>query len=222
MRAVHMNTRPNGRRRPEWIRGRPVRSGASSGAGPRLPGLRWVPVPLALLAAMVGWLILGSLQGQSAAASARNEPRIQAGGLGLGVDAMFWMSNDMTGQGPVKGSKGIPMGPSMMPGIQSANDSRLRVEVTLRNLTPDAQRYAISDFAVVAPGGGGWTADGIGHSDMASWATLQPGFEATIDLYFDVPTAKTKNLTVKWSHGGNTVFIPVVNTGGTRPSKMRM
>jgi len=220
MRVVHMNARPNGRRRPEWPRERPARSGARSGAGPRLPGLRWVPVPLALLAAMVGWLILGSLQGQSAAASAANAPSIQAGGLGLGVDAMIWMSNDMTGQGPVKGAQGIPMDPSMMPGIQAANDSRLRVEVTLRNLTADVQRYALSDFTIVAPGGGRWNADGIGHSDMQSWATLEPGFETTIDLYFDVPTVNSKSLTIKWSHGDNTVSIPVVT--GAQPGKMRM
>jgi hypothetical protein len=174
-----------------------------------------------VLAAVVGWLIVGSLQGQFAAANAHSQPSYQAGGLGLAVSQMLWMSNDMTGQGPLKVSKGFPMDASMMPDMQSVNDNRLRVEVNLRNGTPDVQRYSMSDFRVVTPGGQSWTVNGNGRNDSASSGILEPGFEVTLDMYFDIPAAKSKNLTVKWSYGGRTISIPV-NTGEAQPGKMRM
>ena len=69
----------------------------------RLPGLRWVPVPLALLFAALGWLVLGGAVGQHAAsAAAKAAQGFDAGGLQVNVDTMLWMSNDMSGQGPVK------------------------------------------------------------------------------------------------------------------------
>jgi hypothetical protein len=236
MRPVHMNARRDDRRRPEVKPGsvarsrprpgkrpgsRPARARGRAGQDPRLPGLRWVPVPLAVLAAVVGWLIVGSLQGQFAAANAHNQPAYQEGGLGMGVSQMLWMSNDMTGQGPLKVSKGYSMDPSMMPDMQTANNNRLRVEVNIRNVTSDVQRYSMGDFTVVTTGGQSVKVNGNGRSDTATSGLLEPGFEVTLDMYFDIPVAKSKNLTVKWSRDGSTVSIPV-NTSGALPGKMRM
>ncbi|MDX6391525.1 MAG: hypothetical protein QOJ73_2588 [Streptosporangiaceae bacterium] len=229
MRAAQMNAvEANGRRRPEAKDGaisrnrarpgtRRARAGTGSHPGPRLRGLRWVPVPLAALAAMLGLLVVGSMQGQAAATRAQNGYR--AGGLALAVDQMLWMSNDMTGQGPLKVPKGFPMDPSMMPGMQSANDNRLRVEFIVRNVTTDVERYAMSDFRVVAPGGKSWTVNGNGINDSATSGFLGPRFEVSIDMYFDIPTSDTRYLTVQWSRDGTTVSIPV-NTGNAVPNKM--
>jgi hypothetical protein len=179
--------------------------------GPRLPGLRWVPVPLAALAAVLGWLVLGSMQGQQAAARDQHPHGYQAGGLALSVDQMMWMSNDMTGQGPLKVPKGFPMDPSMMPGMQGPGDNRLRFEVDLSNVSTGVQRYAMSDFRVIAPGGQSWKPTENGGS--AAEANLEPGFQATADMYFDVPIKQSKNLTIRWSRDGTTVQFPV-NTSG--------
>jgi hypothetical protein len=176
---------------------------------------------LAVLAAVVGWLIVGSLQGQFVAANAHNQPSYQEGGLGMAVSQMLWMSNDMTGQGPLKVAKGYSMDPSMMPDMQTANNNRLRVEVNLRNVTSDVQRYSMGDFSVVTTGGQSVTVNGNGRSDTRTSGVLEPGFEVTLDMYFDIPAAKSKNLIVKWSRSGSTVSIPV-NTGGVQPGKMRM
>jgi hypothetical protein len=181
--------------------------------GSWLHGLRWVPVPLAVLAAVVGWLVLGSMQGQQVAARV-HQHGYQAGGLALAVDQMTWMSNDMTGQGPVKAKvKGFPMDSSQMPGMQSASDNRLRVEVILRNITATTQRYAMSDFKVVAPGGQHWTTADDGGTGSAAAGALAPGFEATVDMYFDIPIKQSKNLSIEWSRDGTTVEFPV-NTSG--------
>jgi hypothetical protein len=186
------------------------------------PWLRWVPVPLAVLAAVIGALVMGTFQGQQAAAKARQPLSYQAGGLSLSVDTMLWMSNDMTGQGPSKKApQGFSMAPSMMPGMQAVGENRLRVEVSLSNATGDTQRYSLSDFSLAGPGRKTWAVDGVGHSDAATSANLQPGFGTTIDLYFDVPARQSNHLTVQWSRGGTTVAIPV-HTAGGRPGPMRM
>ena len=185
--------------------------GTKGNPGPRLPGLRWVPLPLAVLAAVVGWLVLGSLQGQQVAAHAGQEHGYQAGGLALTVDQMDWMSNDMTGQGPLKVPKGFPMDPSMMPGMQAPGDDRLRFEVDLSNTSTDVQRYAVRDFRVIAPGGQSWKPTENGGS--AAEAALEPGFQATVDMYFDVPGKQSKSLIIQWSRDGTTVQLPV-NTNG--------
>jgi hypothetical protein len=190
-----------------------------SNPGPRLPGLRWVPVPLALLAAALGWLVLGGAMGQHAAANDQHVHGYQAGGLSLAPDAMLWLSNDMTGQGPVKNSNpnGFKMAPSMMPGMQPVGDNRLRVEVSLANVTSVNQRYALSDFKVAGPGRGSFPVNSTDGSTQPANAILRPGFGTTIDLFFDVPTAQSKNLSIEWSHGGTTVDIPV-STSGKLPS----
>jgi hypothetical protein len=200
--------------------------------GPRLPGLRWVPVPLALLVVALGLLVLGSRQGQ-AAADLASHPN-QAGGLSLSVDAMLWMSNDVDGSGapasanvpgqaaPAPGDpKQFTMPDSMMPGMQPTGDDRLRVEVDLNNVTSSVQKYSTTDFTLSAPGGKTWQVNGQEHSSQPAWGNLQPGFAATVDLYFDVQAADIKNLTLHWSRGGRTISMPV-NTNGQAPAGMHM
>jgi hypothetical protein len=191
-----------------------ARRGSGSNPGPRLPGLRWVPVPLALLVAALGWIVLGSLQGQNAAAH-EHQHGYQAGGLALSIEQMVWMSNDMTGQGPLKLPKGFPMDPSMMPGMQAPGTDRLRFEVDLSNITTGLRRYAVSDFLVTAPDGQSWKPNENGGS--AAQATLEPGFRATVDMYFDVPDKQSKNLTIQWSRDGTTVEFPVDTNGVPSP-----
>ncbi|HEY7142828.1 MAG TPA: hypothetical protein VH637_01150 [Streptosporangiaceae bacterium] len=189
--------------------------GAGRGrAGPRsrLGGLRWVPIPLAIFAAVIGALVMGSFQGQVAAANA-TQTGYRAGGLAMSVDTTLWMMN-------MKQPNGYQMPQSEMPGMQSTGDDRLRVEVSLSNVTTSLQRYSTTDFSLASPGGKTWKVNGQGFSTLPASANLEPGFGTTIDLYFDVPAKNSKNLTLKWSRGGTTVSIPV-NTGGM-PRGMKM
>ena len=226
MRIVRMRARARGR---AGKAGRPVLAA-------RLRGLRWVPVPLALLAAMLGLLVMGTMQGRAASDLAK-EPN-QAGGLSLSVDTMLWMAN-MSGSAVGSGASGdvtpspeptdpsggnssaggYQMPDSMMPGMQAAGDNRLRVEVDLSNVSGSVQRYATTDFTVSGAGGKTWQVNGQEHSAQPASAYLQPGFQTTIDLYFDIPASDSKKLTLHWSRGGRTVSMPV-NTGGTGPSEM--
>ncbi|HEX6519816.1 MAG TPA: hypothetical protein VF070_07330 [Streptosporangiaceae bacterium] len=201
------------------------RRARKQGRSARLRGLRWVPVPLALLAAVLGLLVAGSLQGRAAAGLA-SEPN-QAGGLGLHVDTMVWMSNDMGGNGapqaapaPADSPNGYTMPDSMMPGMQPTGDDRLRVEVDLSNVTNAAQQYATTDFSLSGPGGKTFHVNGQEHSAQPASADLQPGFRTTIDLYFDLPDSEAKNLTLHWSHGGRTISMPV--TTSSEPGSMHM
>lgn len=228
MRAAKMSHAPrSGHLNPEAKPGAASKrsAGKRKRDGPRSrldPWLRWVPVPLAALVAVIGLLVMGTFQGQVAAANANSGAAYQAGGLALSVDTMLWMSNDMTGQGPAnkKNNHGFAMDPSMMPGMQPVGEDRLRVEVSLSNDTSDVQLYSINDFTVAAPGGKTWNNDGIEHEDLTTSAVLQPGFATTIDLYFDVPAKQSKHLTLKWSRGGTTVSIPVQTS--THPGPMHM
>jgi hypothetical protein len=181
-----------------------------------LPGIRWIPVPLALLAAAIGSLVFGSLLGQSQATIA-SQPGWLAGGLELSVQHMGWMSNDMTGQGPLKVPKGFPMDPGMMPGMQSVNDNRLRVEVNLQNITRHVQAYAKSDFRVLGPNGQSWPFVDVEGNGPVSGTTLQPGYVVTLDLYFDIPIAQSKGLSIAWTRGGVTVDFPVSTNGVPTP-----
>ncbi len=186
---------------------------------PPLRGLRWVPVPLAILVSVLGWLVVGAMQGQAAADHAL--AGYQAGGLGLTVDTMLWMSNDMTGQGPVKSNPNFGMPQSQMPGMQPANDNRLRVEVNLRNATTGLQRYSLSEFRAVSPDGKSWMAVTSQESDSATSGAIEPGFQMTVDMYFDVPSAYSNNLHIQWSHDGGTLSIPVGTTNAS-PGPMHM
>lgn len=223
MRAVRMinRSRPAGPRRGRSARekDRPVRGG-------RLRGLRWVPVPLALLAAVLGLLVMGSMQGRAAAVLA-SEPN-EAGGLGLTVDTMLWMSNVMTGSGapqvapaPADSPNGFAMPDSMMPGMQATGDNRLRIEVDLSNVTNSVQTYATTDFSLSGPGGKTWNVNGQEHSAQPASADLEPGFRTTIDIYFDISAKDSKNLILHWSRGGRTITVPV-NTNGEQPGSMHM
>ncbi len=181
-----------------------------------VPGwLRWLPVPLAVAAALIGWVVLGDALGQHADGHAH---AYEAGGLSLSVDQMVWMSNDMSGQGPLASkSQGFAMDPSMMPGFQTVNNNRLRLQVTLRNGTGDAQRFARSDFRVVGPNGQSWGVADDGGSIAQKVTTLGSGYQEVVDLYFDIPNSQTRNLSIQWSRGGSQVEIPV-DTSGKQPS----
>lgn len=187
----------------------------------RLRGLRWVPVPLALLIAALGVLVFGSVQGRAAAdlASHPNE----AGGLSLTVDTMLWMSNDMGGSGAPSTAASPPpadqfaMPSSEMPGMQPVGDNRLRVEIDLSNVTSSVQKYATTDFTLSGPGGKTYQVNGQDHSVLPASASLQPGFSTTVDVYFDIPASKSKHLTLHWSRAGRTISIPV-NTSGKTPT----
>lgn len=183
-------------------------------------------MPLALLAALLGLLVVGSMQGQATADLAK-EPN-QAGGLSLTVDTMAWMSNDMSGSGaPQAGptsansSGSYSMPDSMMPGMQATGDNRLRVEVDLSNVSSSVQQYSTTDFSLSGPGGKTWQVNGQEHSAQPASADLQPGFQTTVDVYFDLPASDSKNLILHWSRGGRTISMPV-NTGGEKPSQMHM
>ncbi len=175
-----------------------------------------MPVPLAILAAALGVLVFGSVQGQAAADLASHPT--EAGGLSLSVDTMLWMSNDMgnPAAAPAPADQ-FSMPSSMMPGMQPVGDNRLRVEVDLSNVTSSAQQYATTDFTLSAPGGKTWQVDGQDHSSQPASAYLRPGFRTTVDVYFDLPAANSTNLTLHWSRGGRNISIPV-NTSG-KPSK---
>ncbi len=188
----------------------------SRGSGATRGGLRWIPLPLAILAATLGWLLFGTLLGQSQA-SVANQPGWVNGGEELSVQQMVWMSNDMTGQGPLKVPQGFPMDPGMMPGMQSTNDNRLRVEVNLQNITKHAQTYAKSDFRVTGPGGQSWPYVDIEGNGPVSDTVLQPGYVVTLDLYFDIPIANSKDLSIEWTRGGAKVDFPVSTNGVPTP-----
>jgi hypothetical protein len=165
---------------------------------------------------------MGSMQGRAAAVLA-SEPN-EAGGLGLTVDTMVWMSNDMGGNGapaPADSPSGYSMPDSMMPGMQTAGDNRLRVEVDLSNVTSTVQQYSTTDFSLSGPGGKTWNVNGQEHSAQPASADLDPGFRSTIDIYFDIPAKDSKNLILHWSRGGRTITMPV-NTNGQQPGSMHM
>lgn len=183
-------------------------------------------MPLALLAAVLGVLVMGSMQGRAAAdlASHPNE----AGGLSLTVDTMLWMSNDMSGSGapPDPSSSANPPGysmpSSMMPGMQPVGDDRLRVEVDLGNVSGSVQQYSTTDFTLSAPGGKTWPVNSQEHSSQPGSADLQPGFRTTADLYFDIPASDSKHLTLHWSRGGRTISMPVIAIGSPGGANMNM
>jgi len=208
------------------MRSRGGRKKGAPASRARLRSLRWVPVPLALLAAVLGVLVMGSIQGRAAAdlASHPNE----AGGLSLSVDTMLWMSNDMSGSGAPQAASprakppGYSMPDSMMPGMQPVGDDRLRVEVDLSNVSGSVQQYSTTDFTLSAPGGKTWPVNSQEHSSLPGSADLQPGFRTTADLYFDIPASDSKHLTLHWSRGGRTISMPVNTKGSPSPGGANM
>jgi len=210
--------------RPPGRRSGGIRANKKGGSvrGTRLRGLRWVPMPLALLAALLGLLVAGAMQGQAAAN--RTAEGEQLSGLSLNVDTMLWMMNPMDEMAAPAGQSakgGYSMPNSMMPGMQPTGDNRLRVEVDLRNVSNGPQRYSTTDFSLIGRDGKTWQVNNQDHSSQPATANLEPGYGTTIDMYFDMPAKESKNLTLKWSRGGSTLSIPV-NTGGAGPSVMHM
>lgn len=195
-------------------RGR-ARSGRNSRASGRLPGLRWIPVPLAMLAAAVGWLVFGSLQGQSAA-NAANQTGFVASGLELNVQQMSWMSNDMTGDGPIKAPAGFTMPSSEMPGMQPVGDDRLQLDANIANITRGVQYYNFADFHLVAKNGQSYPIVNDG-SDTYMTGPIEPDFSVNVAMYFDVPEQQVKGLSIEWSRGGATVDFPVSTTSAPTP-----
>lgn len=178
-----------------------------------------MPVPLAFLFATIGWLVLGGALGQHASASDNHTNGYQAGGLALTVQSMVWLSNDMSGQGPVKNPNphGYKVVPGMMPGMQAIGNNRLNLEVRITNVTSTSQQYALADFRVVGPGGKSYPPNSMSGSSQAAVATLPPGFGTVIDLAFDIPAKHSRNLTIQWSNGGTTVDFPVNTSGKPSP-----
>lgn len=182
-------------------------------AAARFPGLRWVPVPLAILLAALGWLVFGSVLGQHAFASAHGG--LEAGGLGLTVNQVVWMADDMANPGlPATDPHAFRMPASMMPGMQTAGEKRLRIELYIRDISSSLQQYALSEFRLLGTGSQSWQPlNNAATRGAIQSAVLYPGFQATIDLYFDLPAAQGSHLSVEWSHGGGTVTFPVHVTG---------
>ena len=220
-------------RRKAWWRTRTSTARRGRLTGGPLSGIRWIPIPLAFLAAVVGWLVFGTVLGQSSAAQADHQG-MEAGGLLLAVQQMEWMSNDMTGQGPDTADPAVPadpgdttdpgfaMDPGMMPGMQSADDDRLQLEVTLKNITSSVQLYAMSDFRLIGPGGQSWPElSNAGQNTYADQAYIEPNYSVTVDVYFDVPIKQNKGLSVEWSRGGDKVDLPV-DTGAAPMAPMNM
>jgi uncharacterized protein YbdZ (MbtH family) len=194
-----------------------ARKGGRTGSrpGPQLAGLRWVPVPLAMLLATLGFLVLGAAAGQHSA-NDHHPHGLEAGGLGLTVNTMLWVDDSMSAPGKTT-SKGFSMPSSEMPGLATVGDQRLRIEVYIRNVSKDPQRYALTNFVLVAPGGKSWKLlanAATQHSIAPQTGELGPGWSTTADLYYDVPDAQTKHLSVRWTQDGKTVTFPV-HTSGT-------
>jgi len=191
------------------------RRGRSRGAtaAARFPGLRWVPVPLAILLAALGWLVFGSVLGQHAFASAH--AGLEAGGLGLTVNQVVWMADDMANPGlPATNPNAFRMPDSMMPGMQTAGKKRLRIELYIRDISSSLQQYALSEFQLLGTASQSWhPLNNAATRGAIQSAVLYPGFQATVDLYFDLPAAQGNHLSVEWSHGGSTVTFPVHVTG---------
>ena len=181
----------------------------AASAAPAMPGLRWVPVPLAILLAVIGWLIFGSAIGQHALASAHAGP--EEGGLGLKVNQVVWMVNDMVDPGTKTNPHGFQMPASMMPGMQTSGEKRLRIELYIRDISNTTQRYRMAEFRLLGARGRSWAplANAATRGAVLA-ANLYPGFQATIDLYFDLPASQGgKHLRLEWEHGGHIMFIPV-------------
>ncbi|HEY3907430.1 MAG TPA: hypothetical protein VGM14_26230 [Streptosporangiaceae bacterium] len=179
------------------------------GSAAKYPGLRWVPVPLAILVAAIGWLVFGSVMGQHALASSHAGP-VQ-GGMGLTVNQVVWMADDMTNPGgPAADPNQFTMPASEMPGMQKVGDKRLRIEIYLRDISSSPQRYGLAEFRLLGTGKQSWPPlDNAATRGAALSAVLDPGFQATVDLYFDVPASQHGALRLEWEHNGHIMAIPV-------------
>jgi hypothetical protein len=173
-----------------------------------MPGLRWVPVPLAILMAALGWLVFGSVAGQHALAVAHAGP--EQGGMGLTVNQAVWMADDMANGGKPGKQNQYQMPDSMMPGMQTAGDKRLRIELYLRNISTSPQRYGLAEFRLLGTGNRSWSPlDNAAVRGQPLSAVLGSGFQVTTDLYFDLPSSQRGQLELEWEHGGHIMTIPL-------------
>jgi hypothetical protein len=182
---------------------------AATKSAPRLSGLRWVPVPLAVLMAALGWLVFGTVTGQHALASAHAGP--EQGGMGLTVNQVVWMADDMTNpSGKVSDPSQFTMPASEMPGMQTVGDKRLRIEIYLRDISSSPQRYGLAEFRLLGTKKQSWSPlDNAATRGAVMSAVLDPGFQSTVDLYFDLPASQHGALKLEWEHGGHIMTIPV-------------
>ncbi|HET9897627.1 MAG TPA: hypothetical protein VFQ44_22075 [Streptosporangiaceae bacterium] len=180
-----------------------------TGSTPKMPGLRWVPVPLAVLMAALGWVVFGSVLGQHALAAAHAGPR--QGGLSLTMNQVLWMANDMTNPtGKVANPNQFTMPASEMPGMQTAGNKRLRVEIYLKDISNSVQRYGLAEFRLLGPGKHSWPPlDNAATRGAPLSALLYPGYQSTVDLYFDLPASQKGPFKLEWEHGGHIMTIPV-------------
>lgn len=185
---------------------KPRRNAATT--APRMPGLRLVPVPLAILLAVIGWLVFGSALGQHALASSHAPP--EQGGMSLTVNQSVWMVDDMSDPGTKANPNSFQMPADMMPGMQTSGDKRLRIELYLRNISNSPQRYALAEFRLVGTGHQSWAPlDNAAVRGQTLSAVLDPAFQSTIDLYFDLPASQHGQLRLEWEHAGHLMFIPL-------------
>lgn len=177
-------------------------------AAERMPGLRWVPVPLAILMAVIGWLVFGSALGQHALAVSHEGPH--QGGFGLTINQAVWMQDDMVDPGK-KNPNAFQMPDSMMPGMQTGGEKRLRVEFYLQNISSKTMVYGLEQFRLLGTGHQSWSPlDNAATRGAALKATLAPSFTATVDLYFDLPASQKGALRLEWSAGvGHLMTIPL-------------
>jgi len=184
-------------------RGRPPQPSATE----RMPGLRWVPVPLAILLAVIGWLVFGSALGQHALAVSQAGP--EQGGFGLKVNQVVWMQDDMVQPGQANAGQ-FQMPQSMMPGMQAVGGKRLRIEFYLRNISSKPLVYGLEQFRLLGTGHQSWSPlDNAATRGAALKASLDPSFQATVDLYFDLPISQKGALRLEWSAGGHLMTIPL-------------
>lgn len=177
-------------------------------SAPRMPGLRWVPVPLAILMTVLGWLVFGSALGQHALAVAHAGP--EQGGLGLKLNQVVWMADDMANPGTKPSPNAYRMPPGEMPGMQTVGEKRLRVEIYLRNISTNPQVYGLAEFRLLGTGNHSWSPlDNAAIRGSVLAATLDPGFQSTVDLYFDLPASQRGQLRLEWEHGGHIMTIPL-------------
>lgn len=182
------------------------RSQKAPAAAERMPGLRWVPVPLAILMAVIGWLVFGTALGQHALAVAHAGP--EQGGMGLTVNQVVWMQDDMVTPGTNPGYYHMPA--SEMPGMQLAGEKRLRIELYLRNISSSVQRYALAEFRLLGTGHQSWPPlDNAAVRGQMLSALLDPDFQATVDVYFDLPISQRGALRLEWEHNGHLMTIPL-------------
>jgi hypothetical protein len=167
-----------------------------------------VPVPLAILLTVLGWLVFGSVLGQSALA--RTHAGLEAGGLRLTVNQVVWMADDMGNPGQPTDPSSFQMPASQMPGMQTAGDKRLRIELYVQNISNSPQQYALNGFRLIGTGGKSWAPlDNAATRGAVLTEELDPDFQATTDLYFDLPASQGNRLSVEWEHGGTTLTFPV-------------